>query len=121
MFGKISPSNLQISCNNHIDVQSKFLQCSVAIRQLTKGRNKEEKETSDLQTLAAEGLQRDYKQRAPNKLPLLMSMLKNMKLNSWFWFFCEILVTLIKKIHRSDEENMVYLFGGFFSSFPFGL
>ncbi|CAL9145887.1 uncharacterized protein LOC135628169 [Musa acuminata AAA Group] len=56
--------------------------CSVAIRQLTKGRNKEEKEMSDLQTLAAEALQRDYKQRAPNKLPLLMSMLKNMKLNS---------------------------------------
>ncbi|KAJ8497376.1 hypothetical protein OPV22_007928 [Ensete ventricosum] len=56
--------------------------CSVAIRQLTKGRNKEEKEVSDLQTLAAEALQRDYKQRAPNKLPFLLSMLKNMKLNS---------------------------------------
>ncbi|CAL9071222.1 unnamed protein product [Musa textilis] len=57
--------------------------CSVAIGELTKGgRNKEEKEVSDLQTLAAEALQRDYKQRAPSKLPLLMSMLKNMKLNS---------------------------------------
>ncbi|WOL05436.1 ER membrane protein complex subunit 2-A-like [Canna indica] len=55
--------------------------CSSAISQLTKGRNKEDKEGSELQSLAAEALQRDYKQRAPKKLPLLVSMLKNMKLN----------------------------------------
>ncbi|KAJ8509948.1 hypothetical protein OPV22_000382 [Ensete ventricosum] len=56
--------------------------CSIAINQLTKGRNKEEKEGSNLQSLAAEALQRDYKERAPKKLPLVISMLKNMKLNS---------------------------------------
>ncbi|XP_042391367.1 ER membrane protein complex subunit 2-like [Zingiber officinale] len=56
--------------------------CSAAISQLTKGRSKEEKESSDLPSLAAEALLRDYKYRAPKKLPLLNSMLKNMKLSS---------------------------------------
>ncbi|XP_042458968.1 ER membrane protein complex subunit 2-A-like [Zingiber officinale] len=56
--------------------------CNAAISQLTKGRNKEEKESSDLPYLGAEALRRDYKNRAPKKLPLLNSMLKNMKLSS---------------------------------------
>lgn len=55
--------------------------CSVAISQLTKGRNKEE-ESSDLQTLAAESLLKDYKQRAAEKLSLVTATLKNMKLTS---------------------------------------
>ncbi|XP_072987009.1 uncharacterized protein [Typha latifolia] len=56
--------------------------CSMAISQLTKGRNKEEKESSELQSLAAEALMKDYKHRASGKLPLLTSVLKNMKLGS---------------------------------------
>ncbi|TVU33566.1 hypothetical protein EJB05_25391 [Eragrostis curvula] len=54
--------------------------CSAAINQLTKGRNKEE-EGSELQSLAAEALLKDYKQRAPSKVPLITSMLKSMKLS----------------------------------------
>ncbi|KAG0453195.1 hypothetical protein HPP92_025859 [Vanilla planifolia] len=55
---------------------------TVAINQLTKGRNKEEKESPELQFLAPAALLKDYKQRAPEKLPLLTSMLKNMKIIS---------------------------------------
>uniref|UniRef100_A0A0D3F053 ER membrane protein complex subunit 2 n=2 Tax=Oryza TaxID=4527 RepID=A0A0D3F053_9ORYZ len=54
--------------------------CSSAINQLTKGRNKEE-ESSELQSLAAEALLKDYKQRAPSKEALITSLLKNMKLS----------------------------------------
>ncbi|KAG8058005.1 hypothetical protein GUJ93_ZPchr0002g25151 [Zizania palustris] len=54
--------------------------CSAAISQLTKGRNKEE-ESSELQSLAAEALLNDYKQRAPSKEVLITNMLKNMKLS----------------------------------------
>ncbi|XP_031476819.1 uncharacterized protein LOC116248270 [Nymphaea colorata] len=56
--------------------------CSHAISQLAKGRNKEEKEGSELQSLAAQALVKDHKQKAPTKLPLVSSMLKNMKLLS---------------------------------------
>ncbi|KAG1359351.1 putative ER membrane protein complex subunit 2-A [Cocos nucifera] len=56
--------------------------CSVAINQLIKGRNKEEKESSELQSLAAEALLKDYKHKSPGKLPVLTTMLKNMKLIS---------------------------------------
>jgi ER membrane protein complex subunit 2 len=55
-------------------------QCTSAINQLTKGRNKEE-EDSELQSLAAEVLLKNYKQQAPSKAPLISSMLKNMKLS----------------------------------------
>lgn len=58
----------------------KHRQCTSAINQLTKGRNKEE-EGSELQSLAAEALLKNYKQHAPSKVPLISSMLKNMKLS----------------------------------------
>ncbi|KQJ93080.1 ER membrane protein complex subunit 2-A [Brachypodium distachyon] len=54
--------------------------CSAAISQLTKGRNKEE-DSSELQSLAAEALLKDYKQRSPSKEALIAGMLKNMKLS----------------------------------------
>ncbi|XP_026419063.1 ER membrane protein complex subunit 2-A-like [Papaver somniferum] len=53
---------------------------SSAIGQLTKGRNKEEKEGTELQSLAATALEKDYKKRSSNKLPLLTATLKNLKL-----------------------------------------
>lgn len=56
--------------------------CSVAIGQLTKGRNKDEKEASELPSLAATALMKEYKERAPDKLPLLSSTMKSMKLIS---------------------------------------
>ncbi|KMZ57720.1 Tetratricopeptide repeat protein [Zostera marina] len=55
--------------------------CTVAINQVTKGRNKEEKDGSELQSLAAGVLVKEYKQKAPKNLaPLLTTTLKNMKL-----------------------------------------
>eukprot|EP00268_Persea_americana_P067330 TRINITY_DN9254_c0_g1_i2.p1 TRINITY_DN9254_c0_g1~~TRINITY_DN9254_c0_g1_i2.p1 ORF type:complete len:307 (+),score=56.66 TRINITY_DN9254_c0_g1_i2:257-1177(+) len=56
--------------------------CSVAVGQLTKGRNKDEKEASELPSLAATALMKEYKERAPDKLPLLTSTMKSMKLFS---------------------------------------
>ncbi|XP_077237417.1 uncharacterized protein LOC143879117 [Tasmannia lanceolata] len=56
--------------------------CSVAISQFSKGRNKEEKESPELQSLAARALVKDYQQRALNKLPLPTTTLRNMKLLS---------------------------------------
>ncbi|XP_026449913.1 ER membrane protein complex subunit 2-A-like [Papaver somniferum] len=53
---------------------------SSAIGQLTKGCNKEEKEGTELQSLAATALEKDYKKRSSNKLPLLTATLKNLKL-----------------------------------------
>lgn len=56
--------------------------CTSAIAQLTKGKNKEDKEGSQLQSLAAKALERDYKQRAPDKLPQLTTALKSLTLSS---------------------------------------
>ncbi|XP_062084515.1 uncharacterized protein LOC133790772 [Humulus lupulus] len=55
--------------------------CSSAIGQLAKGRNKEDKE-SELQSLAAAALEKDYKQRAPATLSLITTALKNLKVSS---------------------------------------
>ncbi|KAL6008069.1 hypothetical protein ACLOJK_033575 [Asimina triloba] len=46
------------------------LQCGFAISQLTRGRNKEEKEGLEMQSLAANAILKEYKHRAPSKLPL---------------------------------------------------
>ena len=56
-------------------------QCSSAIAQLTRGRNREDKEGPELQSLAATALEKDYKQRAPHKLSLLSSVLKGLKVS----------------------------------------
>lgn len=55
--------------------------CANAIAQSAKGRNKDDKESVELQSLAAAALEKDYKIRAPNKLPLLNSTLKSLKLS----------------------------------------
>lgn len=56
--------------------------CTSAIGQLVKGRNKEEKESPELQSLAAAALEKDYKQRAPGKLSLVTAALKSLKVSS---------------------------------------
>ncbi|XP_010256144.1 PREDICTED: ER membrane protein complex subunit 2-A [Nelumbo nucifera] len=56
--------------------------CSAAIAQLSKGRNKEDKDSSELHTLAAKTLEKEYKQRSLTKLPLLTATLRNLKLPS---------------------------------------
>ncbi|KAF5740531.1 Prenylyltransferase superfamily protein [Tripterygium wilfordii] len=55
--------------------------CTSAIVQLTKGKNKVEKESPELQYLAATALEKDYKQRASDKLPLLTSTLRSLKIS----------------------------------------
>ncbi|KAF7142511.1 hypothetical protein RHSIM_Rhsim05G0161200 [Rhododendron simsii] len=56
--------------------------CTYAIGQLTKGRNKEDKDSSELQSLAATALEKDYKRIAPAKLSSLTSTLKSLNLSS---------------------------------------
>jgi len=56
--------------------------CTSAIAQLTKGRNKEDKESSELQSLATIALENDYKSRSPSNLSLLTSTLRSLKLSS---------------------------------------
>ncbi|KAK8712660.1 hypothetical protein V6N13_147890 [Hibiscus sabdariffa] len=53
--------------------------CTSAIAQVSKGRNREDKESPELQSLAATALEKDYKQRAADKLGLLTSALRSMK------------------------------------------
>ncbi|GMI65232.1 hypothetical protein like AT3G04830 [Hibiscus trionum] len=54
--------------------------CTSAIAQVSKGRNKEDKESPELQSLAATALEKDYKQRAADKLSLLTSALRSLKI-----------------------------------------
>ncbi|KAK2637781.1 hypothetical protein Ddye_025576 [Dipteronia dyeriana] len=55
--------------------------CTSAIAQLSKGRNKDEKESSELHSLAVTALEKDYKKTAPGKLPLLTAALKSLKIS----------------------------------------
>ncbi|XP_061340418.1 uncharacterized protein LOC133286928 isoform X2 [Gastrolobium bilobum] len=56
--------------------------CTSAIAQITKGKSKEDREGSQVQSLAAKVLEKDYKQRAPDKLPQLTTALKSLTLSS---------------------------------------
>ncbi|XP_075486878.1 uncharacterized protein LOC142526400 [Primulina tabacum] len=53
--------------------------CASAIGQLAKGRNKEDKESLELQALSAVALEKDYKQKSPTKLSLVSSCLRSLK------------------------------------------
>ena len=55
--------------------------CTSAISQLSKGRNKDDKESPELQSLAVTALEKDYKSGAPSKLPLLTAALKSLKIS----------------------------------------
>ncbi|KAK4273550.1 hypothetical protein QN277_021930 [Acacia crassicarpa] len=56
--------------------------CTSAISQLTKGKSKEDKDKSQVQSLAVKVLEKDYKQRAPDKLPQVTTALKGLTLSS---------------------------------------
>ncbi|KAI9076587.1 hypothetical protein K1719_024922 [Acacia pycnantha] len=56
--------------------------CTSAIAQLTKGKSKEDKDKSQVQSLAAKVLEKDYKQSAPDKLPQVTTALKGLTLSS---------------------------------------
>ncbi|XP_073308969.1 uncharacterized protein [Primulina huaijiensis] len=53
--------------------------CASAIGQLSKGRNKEDKESLEMQALSAVALEKDYKQKSPTKLTLVSSCLRSLK------------------------------------------
>ncbi|XP_073026131.1 uncharacterized protein [Primulina eburnea] len=53
--------------------------CASAIGQLAKGRNKEDKESLELQALSAVALEKDYKEKSPTKLSLVSSCLRSLK------------------------------------------
>ncbi|CAD5332916.1 unnamed protein product [Arabidopsis thaliana] len=56
--------------------------CASAIAQLSKGRNKEDKDATtapELHSLAAAAVEKEYKQRAPDKLQLISSALRILK------------------------------------------
>ncbi|KAL7083890.1 hypothetical protein ACP275_14G189500 [Erythranthe tilingii] len=55
--------------------------CASAIGQLTKGRNKEDKDGSELPSLSAVALDKVYKKQSPTKISLLSSTLKNLKIS----------------------------------------
>ncbi|KAL5768272.1 hypothetical protein ACOSQ2_015055 [Xanthoceras sorbifolium] len=55
--------------------------CTSAIAQLSKGRNKDDKESPELQSLTVTALEKDYKNRASDKLPLLNAALKSLKIS----------------------------------------
>ncbi|KAL5835422.1 hypothetical protein ACOSQ4_014919 [Xanthoceras sorbifolium] len=55
--------------------------CTSAIAQLSKGRNKDDKESPELQSLTVTALEKDYKNRASDKLPLLTAALKSLKIS----------------------------------------
>jgi len=55
--------------------------CTHAIGQLMKGRNKEDKDSAELQSLAAKALEKDYKLIAPTKLSSLTKTLRSLNLS----------------------------------------
>ncbi|KAL9142609.1 hypothetical protein ABFS82_14G181100 [Erythranthe guttata] len=55
--------------------------CASAIGQLTKGRNKEDKDVSELPSLSAVALDKVYKKQSPTKISLLSSTLKSLKIS----------------------------------------
>lgn len=58
-----------------------ILLCASAIAQLTRGRNKDDKENSELQSLSAAALEKAYKKQSPSKVSALSSVLKSLKVS----------------------------------------
>ncbi|KAL1558834.1 ER membrane protein complex subunit 2-like [Salvia divinorum] len=56
--------------------------CASALAQLTRGRNKDDKENSELQSLSAEALEKAYKQQSPTNVSVLSSALRSLKVSS---------------------------------------
>ncbi|KAH6761152.1 Protein prenylyltransferase superfamily protein [Perilla frutescens var. frutescens] len=56
--------------------------CGSAIAQLTRGRNRDDKDNSELQSLSAAALEKAYKQQSPTKVSALSSALRSLKVSS---------------------------------------
>lgn len=79
-----------------------LLQCASAIQQLSKGKNKEDRDATsapELHSLAAAAVEKEYKLKAPAKLQLISSALRSLKLwsqangnaVSLLWLYMEFL------------------------------
>ncbi|KAL2536951.1 Protein prenylyltransferase superfamily protein [Forsythia ovata] len=82
MAKKYYASTIDLTGGKHTRALFGVCLSTSAIDQLTKGRNKDDKENSQLASLSATALGKDYKQRAPNKVSLLASTLRSLKLSS---------------------------------------
>lgn len=109
------------SCPLRLLTTLNSLQCNAAINQLARGRNREENETSELPSLAATTLMKDYKQRAPSKLPLLTSTLRNMKLSSWLFCILRHLIILFSQesVGSPDGAKAILRAWLWYSPMPF--
>lgn len=75
---KYYASTIELTGGKNIRALFGLCLCSSAIGQVTKGRNSEDKEISGL---AAAALEKDYKKNSPDKVSVLGSALKALKLN----------------------------------------
>ncbi|CAA2957214.1 ER membrane complex subunit 2 [Olea europaea subsp. europaea] len=82
MAKKYYASTIDLTGGKHTRALFGICLCTSAIEQLTKGRNKDDRENSQLASLSAMALGKDYKQRAPNKVSMLSSTLRSLKLSS---------------------------------------
>ncbi|XP_057545432.1 uncharacterized protein LOC130824438 [Amaranthus tricolor] len=73
---KYYASTIDITGGKNVRALYGICLCTAAIGQLAKGRNKDDKESVELRSLTAAVLEKEYKNRAPSKLPILMSTLK---------------------------------------------
>jgi hypothetical protein len=71
-----------LNCVTNKEIMILCHQCTSAIAQLSKGRNKEDKDSPDLQSLATAALEKEYKQRASDILSVLTSAFKSLKVSS---------------------------------------
>ncbi|KAL6525516.1 hypothetical protein OROHE_015823 [Orobanche hederae] len=70
---------IDLTCGKNVRALFGICLCAAAIGQLAKGRNKEDKESLELQSLSAQALERSYKQQSSSKVSLVSSMLKSLK------------------------------------------
>ncbi|KAL9224719.1 hypothetical protein vseg_000728 [Gypsophila vaccaria] len=79
---KYYASTIELSAGRNTRALYGICLCTSAIGQLSKGRNRDDKDSTELHSLAAAALEKDYKYRAADKLPLLTSTLKSLKISS---------------------------------------
>ncbi|KAL6555253.1 hypothetical protein OROGR_006511 [Orobanche gracilis] len=71
---------IDLTCGKNVRALFGICLCAAAIGHLTKGRNKEDKESLELQSLSAQALEKSYKQQSSPKVSLVSSLLKSLKI-----------------------------------------
>lgn len=100
-------------CLKLSNIGSSPTQCTFAINQLSRGRNREERENSELSSLAAKALLKNYRRSASSKVPLLTSLLQNMKLVNWFslgyWLVVRFFLALTIIATQDSNKDQVII------------